>query len=333
MYTVPNYSVAVIFTVITMLCWGSWANTQKLAGKTWRFELFYWDYVIGILLTSFLFAFTMGSIGENGRSFLMDWRQADTINLVNAFIGGVIFNLANILLAAAISIAGLAIAFPVGIGIALVLGVVVNYFYTPHGNPVFLFAGVILIVIAIVLDAFAYRKQAGDQQKPVTKGLIISVAAGLLMSVFYRYVAKSITTDLMFPEPGKLTPYTALVFFSLGIFLSNFLINTIFMYRPVEGKAVNYKQYLSGTLKIHLVGILGGLIWCIGMSLNIIAAGKAGYAISYGLGQGATMVAALWGVFVWHEFKNAAKITNYYLGFMFFLFIAGLAMIVYAGVH
>ncbi len=333
MYIVPNYSIAVVFTIITMLCWGSWANTQKLAGKTWRFELFYWDYVIGILLTSLLFAFTLGSIGDHGRSFITDWQQADSVNLINAFIGGVIFNLANILLAAAISIAGMSIAFPVGIGLALVLGVVINYIYTPLGNPVFLFVGVTLIVFAILLDAVAYRKQAGDQQKPVAKGLLISIAAGLLMSFFYRFVAKSITTDFMFPEPGKLTPYTALVFFSLGIFLSNFLINSFFMYRPVAGKAVSYSQYFLGKSKIHLVGILGGFIWCIGMSLSIIAAGKAGYAISYGLGQGATLVAALWGVFIWHEFKNASKSTSYLLGLMFILFVTGLSVIVYAGVQ
>jgi len=110
-----------------MLCWGSWGNTQKLAGKTWRYELFYWDYVIGVLLFSLINAFTLGSIGSAGRSFIPDLMQADISNIGSAFLGGVIFNLANILLSAAIAIAGMSVAFPVGIGLALVLGVIINY--------------------------------------------------------------------------------------------------------------------------------------------------------------------------------------------------------------
>ena len=165
MFIVQNYTTAVLFCIITMLCWGSWANTQKLASRTWRFELFYWDYVIGILLFSILSAFTLGSSGTEGRSFLADLKQADTSNLLSAFIGGIVFNAANILFSAAIAIAGMAVAFPVGIGLALVLGVLVNYLGAQKGNPALLFTGVALVAVAIVLNALAYKKSATADKK------------------------------------------------------------------------------------------------------------------------------------------------------------------------
>jgi len=330
MYIVGTYSLAVILCVVTMLCWGSWANTQKLAQKSWRFELFYWDYVLGILLMSLLFAFTLGSSGEAGRGFMEDLAQAKMSNIHNALLGGVVFNAANILIAAAISIAGMAVAFPVGIGIALVLGVIVNYLATPHGNPVWLFTGVVLIMVAILFDALAYKKQSSQAKKIPTKGIVLSVVGGVLMALFYRFVASSMVTNFEQPEAGQLTPYTAVVIFSLGILISNFLFNTILMKKPFEGVPVTYSQYFKGSLKEHLTGVLGGMIWCVGMSFSIIASGKAGFAISYGLGQGATLVAALWGVFIWKEFKGS-KGTAGMLTAMFLLFIIGICLLVYAG--
>lgn len=332
MFIVPNYSVAILFCFITMLCWGSWANTQKLAEKTWRFELFYWDYVIGILLFSVLSAFTLGSIGDEGRSFLNDLKQADSGNIASAFIGGVVFNAANILFSAAIAIAGMSIAFPIAIGVALVLGVLINYFAAQKGDPILLFFGVLCIAIAIGLNAVAYRKASAARKTVSTKGIVISLIAGLLMSFFYRFIASSMDLEnFASPAAGKMTPYTAVFIFSVGIFISNFLFNSILMRRPFDGPPVTYNQYFAGRLNTHLVGVLGGLIWGLGNSFNLIAAGKAGPAISYGLGQGATLVAALWGVFVWKEFKYAPKLTNAYLTVMFILFIAGIGLIIYAG--
>ncbi len=332
MYIVESYTLAVVLTFVTMLCWGSWANTQKLAEKSWRFELFYWDYVLGIVLMSLLFAFTLGSIGDQGRNFLADLKQAVPANLQKAILGGIIFNAANILVAAAIAIAGMSVAFPVGIGIALVLGVVINYIATPQGNAIWLFAGVGLVTIAIVIDALAYRRKASQAMKVPTKGIVLSLVGGVMMALFYRFVASSMATDFVHPEAGLLTPYTATVLFSLGILLSNLLFNTILMKKPFEGTPVNYGQYFRGGLKEHLTGILGGMIWCIGMSLSIIAAGKAGFPISYGLGQGATLVAALWGVFIWKEFKGS-KGTSGLLIAMFLLFVVGISLIIYAGIH
>ncbi|MCK3685543.1 GRP family sugar transporter [Maribellus sp. YY47] len=332
MYIVTSYPFAIFLCFITMLCWGSWGNTQKLAGKTWRYELYYWDYVIGVLLLSLIMAFTLGSNGEAGRSFIADLKQADMGNIGSAFLGGIIFNAANILLSTAIAIAGMSVAFPVGIGLALVLGVIINYMGSQKGDPVFLFLGVGLITIAIIINALAYKKASSGSQKVSTKGIMVSILAGVLMSFFYRFVAASMDLDnFVSPAQGMMTPYTAFVIFALGVFISNFLFNTILLKRPISGEPTNYKAYFKGKLPIHLVGVLGGVIWGIGNSFNLIAAGKAGAAISYGLGQGATLVAALWGVFIWREFKNSPKGTNGMLALMFILFAAGIVSIIYAG--
>ncbi len=329
MFIVQNYLLAIGLCIITMLCWGSWANTTKLTTKTWRFELFYWDYGLGILLTTLLLAFTLGSNGSEGRGFVEDLRQADIGNLISAFAGGAIFNLANILLVAAIAIAGMSVAFPVGIGIALVLGVIVNYISNPQGNPLLIFGGVALIALAIILNAKAYQKlQTADTGRVSKKGLILSVVSGSLMGLFYKYVAASMASNFNVPEAGKLTPYTALVLFAVGVVISSFLFNTFQMKHPFLGAPVSFSGYSRGVAKDHLIGILGGAIWCIGMSLSIIASGKAGPAISYGLGQGATVVAALWGIYVWKEFDNAPKGTHLLLHVMLFLYVAGLAMII-----
>ncbi len=310
-----------------MLCWGSWANTQKLAASSWRFELFYWDYVIGIVLLGLVFAITLGNSGNEGRGFIEDIGQANEKNIFSAIIGGIIFNAANILLCAAIAIAGMSVAFPVGIGLALVIGVIVNYIDQPLGNKVLLFGGVALVVLAILLNAFAYRKMQSGNKNPTSKGLILSIISGVLMGLFYKYVAASMFPDFTVPESGKLSPYTAIVFFSVGILASNFLFNTILMRRPFDGSPVTYKDYFRGGFKNHITGILGGIIWCIGMSFSIIASGKAGPAISYGLGQGATVVAAIWGIYVWKEFKGA-KGVKLILSSMLVCYIIGLVMII-----
>ncbi len=330
MFILESYSLAVLFCIITMLCWGSWANTQKLAEKSWRFELFYWDYVIGILILSLVFAFSLGSLGEQGRGFLADLQQADNNNIQSALIGGIIFNLANILLIAAISIAGMSVAFPVGIGIALIWGVIDNYLKVPSGNPTLIFSGVILIAIGIVVNALAYKKLTSSAQKVSSKGLIISIIAGVLMAQFYGFVVDGMVKNFSVPEDGKLTPYSAIVIFSIGILISNFLFNTILMRKPVQGAPVSYVDYFNGNFKSHLTGILGGIIWCMGMSFSIIASDKAGPAISYGLGQGAVLVAAIWGVFIWKEFKAAPKGTSTLLYIMFICFFVGLSLLVYS---
>ena len=341
MYYCSNYLLAVLFCVVTMLCWGSWGNTQKLAGKTWRYELFYWDYVIGVVLFALVSGLTAGSFGGGEWGFVANLKQASAANLGSAFLGGIVFNAANILLAAAISIAGMSVAFPVGIGLALVLGVVVNYVGAPKGDPVMLFGGVALIVAAILCNAAAYFvKEKGAKgtegtkgTKAVGKGIALSVVCGVLMAFFYRFVAAAMDMNFTAPAPkaGMLTPYSALFVFALGVFASTFVFNGIAMRHPVEGEPINEKAYFKGGFPIHLVGILGGLIWGLGNGLNLVAAGKAGAAISYGLGQGATLVSALWGILVWKEFAGAPKATGRLNLLMFVLFLAGLGLIIAAG--
>ncbi|HWK58068.1 MAG TPA: GRP family sugar transporter [Parapedobacter sp.] len=333
MFIVESYGLAILFCIITMLCWGSWANTQKLVQREWRFELFYWDYVWGIFFLALVGAFTLGSMGDSGRSFLVDISQADGGNIRSALIGGVVFNLANILLTAAIAGAGMAVAFPVGIGLALVIGVLINYLMLSKGDPVLLFLGVALVTLAIILNAIAYGKQAGSTgKKGVGKWIAVSVIAGILMSTFYPFIAAGMDLEnFVNPAAGKMTPYTAFVVFAAGIVVSNLVFNTVLMRRPLEGAPINYREYFRGRFTIHLVGILGGGVWGLGNLFNLIAAGKAGPAISYGLGQGATLVAALWGVLIWKEFKGGTKSVNALVAAMFVLFVVGLGLVIAAG--
>lgn len=332
MVTVESYPVAVVMCIITMLCWGSWANTQKLASKEWRFQLYYWDYALGVLLLALILAFTMGSLGSSGRGFLADLQQADAKWLGSAFLGGVIFNLSNILLVAAIDIAGLAVAFPVGVGLALALGVITTYMTKPQGNVPMLAAGVAFVLVAILLDALAYKRLTSGAKKTPVKGIVISVVAGVLMGFFYSYVADAMgkfdpgTRTL---EAGKLSPYTAIVLFSAGLLVSNFLWNSIMMVKPLSGEPVPFGDYFrKGSLRLHGIGILGGMIWNVGMSFSIIAANAADPALSYGLGQGATMVGAFWGVFIWKEFKQAPPGTNKLLAAMFVFYALGLGILI-----
>ncbi len=336
MFIVGSYSLAVFFCLITMLCWGSWANTQKLAAKSWRYELFYWDYVIGMVLFSLLLAFTAGSIGSEGRPFLQDLGQASWESIGWVALGALVFNVSNILLSASTSIAGMAVAFPLGVGIALVMGVLNNLLLHPVAgqNTVLLWIGVALVVAAVICNGMASGKVSNQQRDPAQnrKGIILAVLAGLIMSFFSALVYNGVDlADFHNPAAGKVTPYTAMVLFSLGVLVSNVVVNTIVMKKPFVGEPVSYKQYFAGNCKTHLVGMLGGAIWALGTSLNYISAGEAGAAVSYALGQGAPMIAAIWGVFVWKEFKGAPKQVFSLLGVMFALFIAGLACVVVAG--
>lgn len=330
MFIINSYPLAVLLCVVTMMCWGSWANTQKLASKEWSFPLFYWDYTLGVIILSLIFGLTFGSSGDSGQAFIPNLLDAAPKAILLALLGGVIFNIANLLIVAAIEIAGMAIAFPIGIGLALVLGVITNYLPSPEDyNTLYLFSGVGLVTLAIVLNALAYKKVS--QGSKSTKGIVLSLVGGLLMSFFYRFVADSMSTDLVNITPGTFTPYSAVFVFSIGIFLSSFVFNYYFMKKPVSGEPVTFAMYFKqGTPKLHLIGVLGGIIWSIGMMLSIMAGDIAGYAISYGLGQGATLVAAIWGVFVWKEFKNAPKGTSKLLALMFVSFIVGLILIILA---
>ncbi len=331
MYFAESYPTAILLCVVTMIGWGSWANTLKLSPPDWSFPLYYWDYALGLVLTALVFGFTFGSTGAEGRAFLPDLAQASWIAIGGAVVGGIVFNLSNLLIVAATAIAGMSVAFPIAVGLALVIGVVVNYLGVPEGNPYLIFGGTLLVVVALLLNARAYAKLPGDTAAAKGKGIGLAVVSGVLMGFFYRFVADAMITDFANPEAGQLTPYSAMFIFTLGILASSFLFNYYFMRRPIEGAPVRFADYRSrGTPRVHLIGLAGGAIWCTAMEFNLVAAGTAGPAISYGLGQGATMIAAFWGVVVWKEFAAAKREANALLLGMFAFFIAGLVLIVAA---
>lgn len=323
-----TYAAALALTLLSMLCWGSWANTFKLT-KKWRFELFYFDYAIGVFVAALIAAFTFGTLGNDGLTFADNFEISPKRLMFVAFVAGGVFNLANMLLVAAISLTGLAVAFPVGIGLALVIGVVLNHLLAPAGNAALLFGGAALVVLAIVFDALAYRAQAettGTAARFSPKGLVISLISGVLMGLFYPMVQYSRGGEI------GLGPYTVAVVFALGVLLSTFVFNLYFMNLPVQGKPISPAAYLKGTKGDHALGLLGGMIWCAGAVANFAASSApqeahVGPAVSYALGQGATMISALWGVLVWKEFAGAGPRAKLYLAVMFLLFLGGLGMI------
>jgi glucose uptake protein len=327
MFIPQIYTVALAMMILSMICWGSWANTQKATGS-WRFELFYWDYVWGILLCAILAGLTLGRTdAASPASFFRNLAAADGAHLTYAFLGGIVFNIANILIVGAIAIAGMAVAFPVGIGLALVIGSVLNYLITPKGNPLLLFGGVALVCVAIVLDALAYRRLSPDTQAS-KKGIILSLLGGFAMGLFYPFVAKGTSGE------NHLGPYTVAFVFALGILAINVPANYIIMRRPVAGAPVSFADYFAGAGRLHLWGILGGAIWAVGTISNFVAsyAAMVGPATSYALGQGATMVGAIWGVFIWKEFAGADAGTKRMLALMFAFFIIGLVCVALAPV-
>ncbi|PYV27585.1 MAG: hypothetical protein DMG24_04355 [Acidobacteria bacterium] len=327
MFIPQVYAVALLMMVLSMIAWGSWANTQKLTGD-WRFELFYWDYVWGILLCAVLIGLTLGRTdAASPDSFFHNLSDASARNLAYAFAGGIIFNVANMLLVAAIAIAGLAVAFPIGIGLALAIGSVLNYIITPKGNPLLLFSGIALVVVAIVVDALAYRRLSGGGQV-TQKGIALSLLCGVGMGLFYPLVAKSLTGE------EHLGLYAVAFVFALGVLVSNFPLNYAFMRHPVNGPPLALGDYLAGRSALHLWGVVGGLIWGIGTISNFVAsyAKMVGPATSYALGQGATMVSAIWGVFVWKEFRGAGPDVQRLLALMFLLFVCGLVCVALAPV-
>jgi glucose uptake protein len=325
MYEPKSYAAQLAFMLLSMVCWGSWANTLNLS-PGWPFQLFYWDYVLGILFAGFGWGLTLGG---GPHLFLHDLAAAGASNIGLAVAGGVIFNAANLLLVAAIGVAGLAVAFPLGIGIALLLGVLLNYFLAPAANPVLLFAGVSLIVLALIVDALAYRARETGPRRTTTTGIVLSLIAGVLMGLFYPFVARSMQ------GPGALGPYSVVPYFALGVAVCTIPVNLWLMRHPLpKQQRTSVGAYFAGKPLWHVWGLLGGAVWCSGAVLNFVSSrGEfVGPAVAYAIGQGATMVSAAWGVFVWQEFRGGSPAARRLLPFMFLLFLAGLGAIACAPV-
>ncbi len=334
MILVNNYILAILCCVVCCICWGSWANTQKMvAAKNWSFELFYWDLTIGLFLTALLGALTLGSFGDDGRSFFEDLALMDGQSVFYAILGGVVWNFGNILLTAAMAIAGMSVGFPIGGGLAWIGGIIFNYMLiliageVYEGNQLLLWLGVAIIVAAIIIAGQAYKKLSSHQNKTPGKGIVLAVLAGMAIMFFYGLVVKSLDPGYVAGGTGTLTPFTGVFFFAVGILISTPLFNAFAMKYPVSGKKVTMKDYFSGDLRTHLVGVLGGFIWMNGMVISFMGAGAANPAIAYALSNAAPVVAMIWGVFVWKEFKNAPKGTNTLITAMFVLFIVGLVCI------
>jgi glucose uptake protein len=322
MFTPQTYGLALFLMTLSMLCWGTWANTQKIT-RQWRFELYYFDYTVGLLLCSLIFGLTLGQIDPSSpQSFFMNLRAASQRSLWLAFAGGAVFSVGNILIVAAISVAGMAVAFPIGAGLALVVGAVLNYVVSPAGNPVLIFSGIALVCIAIALDALAYKgiSQAGGH---AAKGILLSVVGGIGAGLFYPLVAKSLA------GPGHLEPYTVYVIFSVGAMASALPMIYLLMIRPITGSSLSLKDYVRGRWNAHAWGIAGGLIWGVGTIANFVASyvPMIGPATSFSMGEGNTMISALWGVFVWNEFRGASSRVRLYLALMFLFFLLGLTSI------
>jgi glucose uptake protein len=325
-YQPETYVIALSFMIVTMLCWGSWANTMKLC-PGYRFQLFYWDYVGGLVLGALLWGLTLGSMGATGQPFFADLSAMSSRSFLMALLGGITFNIANLLLVAAIDIAGLAVAFPVGIGLALVVGAVSSYLISPNGNPWLLFVGIALIAVAIVLDAGAYRLRERERAATSRRGVLLSLAAGLLMGTFYPFVSKAMSGE------RPMGPYSTAFVFSLGVLVCSVPVNYLFMRRPLDGGTpVSMGAYFAAPRSWHVWGLLGGLIWCTGAVLNFVASRSqiVGPAVSYSIGQGATMVSAAWGVFVWREFATAPPASKRLVALMFLFFILGLTSVALA---
>lgn len=360
-----TYGAALMLSLFTMLCWGSWANTQKLAGSKWRFELFYADYSLGVFLCALVAAFTFGTLNEKEITFVDSFAGIALRKIGWALAGGIIFNVANVLLVAAIAISGMSVAFPIAIGLALIIGVVWNYFLNPQGNPAMLFGGTLLVGLAIVVNAIAYRaahaakrvivsetqtasvRVAADPSvnpknrqrrktaamSVATKGILISLISGVLMGAFYPFLQISMSDEGM-----ALAAYTAGFFFSIGILGSSVLIVPILMNFPITGKPVEFSSYFAGTRGQHLLGLLGGIIWFAGTIANLASssaprAANVGPAVSLALGQGATMISAFWGLFVWKEFRDAPAQVKVLLWAMIVLFLLGLTLVSLAPLH
>ncbi|MGB7546884.1 MAG: GRP family sugar transporter [Terracidiphilus sp.] len=326
MFLPETYQAALFLMLLSMLCWGSWANTLKLCPR-FRFQLFYWDYALGLAAGAVAWGLTAGSLGHTGSRFVAAVINAPVETMVWAACGGVVFNIANLLLVAAIDVAGLAVAFPVGIGLALVVGAVFSYLVTPAGNPLLLFGGVALVAVAIVLDAAAYRKRESSAKAATTRGIVLSLLAGLLMGSFYPLVARAMSAK---PTSG---PYAIALFFAVGVLLSTVPANLLLMARPLDGKSpVDGADYWRAPLGWHVAGVIGGAVWCTGAVANFVASGAhlVGPAVSYSIGQGATMVSACWGVFVWREFAGAPRSAKMLLLLMFVFFALGLGAVALA---
>lgn len=329
---------ALMVVVLCMVCWGSWANSYKLVGK-WRFELYYWDFALGAVVAAAVAALTVGTLGFDGFLFTDDLMRASRHAIAYGLAAGGIFNLANMLLVAAMAVAGMSVAFPIVFGLALIIVVVWSQVVSPRGNPTLLFLGLAVVLAAIVIDVVAYRRLAYAKAKETIKagkakstrpkvgwkGIVLSAIGGLLMGSFSPLLELGRMGD------AGLGPYAMGFVFATGVLFTTFVYDLFFMNLPVQGGPVEILDYFRSTLKQHALGVLGGMIWAVGMISNLVVTSapeaRLAPAVGFGLVQCATVICALWGLLAWKEFRDGDSQARILMGVMLILFTAGVGVI------
>jgi glucose uptake protein len=333
-----SYAAVLILLIVGMLAWGSWANLFKATGGKWRFELFSFDFAVGVLLAAAVLAVTAGSLGFDGFSLRDDLQLAGKRQELWGFTAGVVFNLGNMLLLGAVSIAGMSVAFPAALGCALIVAALWNFALNPGGSAGLVFGGAAVVAGAIVFDVLAFKTlsvvkaaqaEAGPgkprKRKSSSKSVLLSLAGGLLLGSFAPLIQMGRAGD------NGLGPYSIGFIFAFGVIASTFVFNLFFMNLPVQGKPIEIREYFNARLGRHGLGLLSGVVWYIGMIASLIGgrvegAARVSATITYALQQGAIVIAALCGLFLWNEYAGADASVKLRLGLMFFLLLAGIGV-------
>jgi glucose uptake protein len=318
MYIPATYGTALILMLTSMVCWGSWPNLLKRL-PAWRLEYFYFDFTVGLLVTAVLYGMTLGS-GETGASgFIATLWHAGPREAWFAVVGGFIWNFGNILLLNSIMLVGLAVAFPIAAIPAIVLGIGASYWLNPVGNAVALVTSAVLLLIAAQTTAAAYGRLGSVVTAHRSKGIAVALISGFLIGFFPPFVTAA------FSGSAGLDAYALTTFFTVGAFLATLVSLPVLLKKPLVGEAGKLAGYFGGSTGQHVLGLLAGAIWCTGTVFNFISASLVGVAISVGIGSGAPMVGALWGVFVWGEFASGDRKAKRLIGAALVLYAVGVA--------
>jgi glucose uptake protein len=312
-----TYAATMVLTILSLLCLGIWVSAFKLVGR-WRFELFYFDFAFGLLVTALILAFTVGNLGYDGFDFLDDLQHTGKRQWVFCFAAGMIFNFANLLLVAAVSVAGTVLAFPVGMGVGLILATVLSFAASRSGNGAMILVGAGLVLVSALVNAIGHRLLAQQRHEELArdgkarstrrpsgaKGIVLALVSGLLMGSFWPLLDKAREGDL------GMGPYAIGTLFTCGVFFSTFVYNIFLMNLPVEGDPVDLSHYFRAKPRQHLWAFMGGVIWSLGTfgGMVVLAAPEAQQgspALHAILAQAAPLLTALVGIFVWRELKGA----------------------------
>jgi glucose uptake protein len=356
MILAQNHFQAILLLVIGALCWALWAGMHKMTTK-WRYELFCVDFALGFAIASFIYAFTVGSLGFDGFSFLDDMMHAGKRQWIFAFSAGIVFNLANMILLGAVSVAGLSVAIPLGLGISSIFGLGAALIFGRVGHPLLVFAGSACFLVGVVLAAVSYTFLISDRQDRLvkegkakiapqvpgmnkgmiastdapsaTKGLLLSGVAAALMWIMYPLINKAREGE------AGLGPYALMALFSVGVFISTFVFDLFLINLPIDGEPIEPFEYMRGSLKAHLAGIFAGILLSSGILAELVSAGgppeaQPGMLMTYGLKQLAPLVGGCAGIWIWKELKGAeSRVRGIFYTFAL-LFAAGAACFIAA---